>query len=155
MDINDYPYKPRQMVFVKRDVRDTGLPSNFFDAVVVVSTIEHIGLPVYGQVGFDVDGDVKTIEELRRILKPGGYLIITTPFAGKEFRIVPGERQYNIERLKLLKRGFEVIVEEFFISYKLDRRVVWVRISRDFAGKVLTRPETPGLVCLVLRKPLS
>jgi len=71
LDINDYLYKPRQMVFVKRDVRGTGLPSNFFDAVVVVSTMEHIGLPVYGQVGFDVDGDVETIEELRRILKPG------------------------------------------------------------------------------------
>jgi SAM-dependent methyltransferase len=49
---------------------------------MVVSTIEHIGLPVYGQVGFDADGDVKAIEELRRTLKPGGYLIITTPFAG-------------------------------------------------------------------------
>jgi len=71
LDINDYPYKPRRVVFVKRDVRGTGLPSNFFDAVVVVSTIGHIGLPVYGQVGFDVDGDVKAIEELRRILKPG------------------------------------------------------------------------------------
>jgi len=155
LDINDYPYKPRQMVFVKRDARDTGLPSNFFDAVVVVSTIEHIGLPVYGQVGFDVDGDVKAVEELRRILKPGGYLIITAPFAGREFRIVPGERQYDIERLRLLERGFEVVAEEFFISYRLGRRVVWVRISRDFAGEVLTRPETPGLVCLVLRKPLS
>ena len=55
----------------------------------------------------------------------------------------------------MLERSFEVVAEEFFISYKLSRRVVWVRISRDFAGKVLTRPEAPGLVCLVLRKPLS
>jgi len=92
LNINDYPHKPRQMVFVKRDTRDTGSPSNFFDAVVVVvvPTIEHIGLPIYGQVGFDVDGDAETIGELRRILKPGGYLMITTPFAGGEFRIVPG-----------------------------------------------------------------
>jgi SAM-dependent methyltransferase len=122
---------------------------------VVGSTIEHIGLPVYGQVGFDADGDVKAIEELRRALKPGGYLIITIPFAGREFRVVPGERQYDIERLKLLERGFEVIAEEFFISCKLGMRVVWVRVSRNFAGKVLTRPEAPGLVCLVLRRPLS
>ena len=45
----------------------------------------------------------------------------------------------------MLERGFEVISEEFFMSYKLGRRVVWVRISRDFAGKVLTRPETPRI----------
>jgi len=61
----------------------------------------------------------------------------------------------DIERLILLERGFEVVAEEFFLSYRLGRRVVWVRISRGFAGKVLTRPEAPGLVCLVLRKPLS
>jgi SAM-dependent methyltransferase len=152
LDINDYPYKPRYMVFVKRDARNTGLPSNFFDAIVVVSTIEHIGLPVYGQVGFDVDGDVETIEELRRILKPGGYLIITTPFAGREFRIVPGERQYDIERLILLERGFEVVAEEFFLSYRLGRRVVWVGVNKDLDRKVLTNPEAPSLACFILKK---
>jgi len=57
--------------------------------------------------------------------------------------------------LDYLRGGFEVISEEFFISYKLGMRVVWVRISRDFAGKVLTRPQTPGLVCPVLRKSLN
>jgi len=118
LDINDYSHKPRQMVFVKRDVRDTGLPSNFFDAIVVVSTIGHISLPVYGQVGFDVDGDVETIEELRRTLKPGGYLIITTPFAGRGFRIVPGERQYDIERLELLERVSRLLVRNS--SYRID-----------------------------------
>ena len=82
-------------------------------------------------------------------------MIITTPFAGREFRIVPGEGQYDIERLRLLERGFEVVAEEFFISYKLGRRVVWVRINRDFAEKALTIPENPGLACLVPRKPPS
>ena len=120
LDINDYPYKPRQIVFAKRDVRDTGLPSNFFDAIVVVSTIGHISLPVYGQVGFDVDGDVKAIEELHRILKPGGYLIITTPFAGREFRIVTGERQSTLRDLKL-ERGSRLLVRNS--SYRIN----WVR----------------------------
>jgi len=52
-------------------------------------------------------------------------------------------------------RGVSRLLQEFFISYKLGRRVVRVRISTDFAGKVLTRPETPGLACPVLRNPLS
>ena len=55
----------------------------------------------------------------------------------------------------MLERGFEVVAEEFFISYKLGRRVVWVRINRDFAEKALTIPENPGLACLVPRKPPS
>jgi len=153
IDINDYLYKPAAMVFVKRDVRDTGLPSNFFDAIVCVSTIEHIGLPVYGQQGMDLNGDIRTMREFYRILKPGGYLLLTTPFAGKEFRVVPGEREYDFQRLQLLMQGFELVREEFFIPYKLVKRVIWVKVSEDIAKKVYSSPKSPGLVCLVARKP--
>ena len=47
-----------------------------------------------------------------------GYLIITTPFAGREFRIVPGERQYDIERLELLERVSRLLVRNS--SYRID-----------------------------------
>jgi SAM-dependent methyltransferase len=152
IDINDYPYKPAAMVFVKRDARDTDLPSNFFDAVVCVSTIEHIGLPVYGQEGVDLGGDIKAVREFRRILKPGGYLILTTPFAGKKFRLVPGERQYDLQRLQLLTQGFEIICEDTLIPYKLGKRIIWLKISANLAKKINTGSKTPGLLCFVARK---
>jgi SAM-dependent methyltransferase len=152
IDINDYLCKPAAMVFVKQDARNTGLPSNFFDAVVCVSTIEHIGLPVYGQENVDLDGDIKAVREFHRILKPGGYLILTTPFAGKEFRLVSGERQYDLQRLQLLTQGFEIICEDILIPYKLGKRMIWSKISANLAKKLITDPKTPGLLCLVARK---
>ena len=152
IDINDYPLKPKQMIFVKRDIRDTGLPSNFFDAVICVSTLEHIGLPVYGQEKLDLEGDYKAIQEIWRILKPGGYLFLTTPFAGKTMRIVPGERQYDLERLKRLAQGFEIVIAKYFIPVQKEERTLWVEIPEDTAGKILTNPAKPGLCCLVLRK---
>ena len=152
IDINDYPFKPKRMIFVKRDIRDTGLPSNFFDAVVCVSTLEHIGLPVYGQENLDLEGDYKAMREIWRILKPGGYLFLTTPFAGKNMRRVPGERQYNLERLKRLTQGFEIVVAKYFIPIQKGKRTLWVEIPEDIAGKILTNPARPGLCCLVLRK---
>ena len=133
IDINDYPFKPKYMRFVKGDVRDTGLPRNFFDAIVCVSTIEHIGLPVYGQKQVDLDGDVRAIRELHRILKYGGYLFLTTPFAGRGFRLVPGERQYDVHRLELLMRGFEVVEEQYFIPLKIQRKIVYVQVTRNIA----------------------
>jgi hypothetical protein len=35
-----------------------------FDAIFVVSTIEHIGLSAYGQLTLDDEGDVKVMKEL-------------------------------------------------------------------------------------------
>lgn len=155
VDINDYYLKPSNSIFIKKDIRDTGLPNNFFDAVICVPTIEHIGLPVYGQKAVDPEGDVKAIWELWRILKPGGYLFLTTPFAGRAFRIVPGtipERQYDLNRLMNLAKNFNVVIMDIYIPIRKDRRIMWVKVPSDIAKRIITSPTNPGLACLMLEK---
>lgn len=49
---------------------DTGLPDASVDAVVMLDVLEH------------VPSEKKTLDEIFRILKPGGTLIITTPHKG-------------------------------------------------------------------------
>ena len=49
IDIRDYPFKDKRMLFLKRNIMDTGLPDSIFDAIVIVSTIEHVGLESYGK----------------------------------------------------------------------------------------------------------
>jgi SAM-dependent methyltransferase len=100
----------------------------------------------------DLDGDIKAVREFHRILKPGGYLILTTPFAGKEFRLIPGERQYDLQRLQLLTQGFEIIRKDIFIPYKLEKRIIWSKISANLAKEFNTDPKAPGLLCFVARK---
>ncbi|OYT30778.1 MAG: hypothetical protein B6U94_05375 [Thermofilum sp. ex4484_79] len=78
IDINDYPLKPKHMVFIKRSVLDTGLPSDFFDAIVCVLTIEHTGLHVYGQTALDANADIKAMRALWSVMKPRSYLFLAT-----------------------------------------------------------------------------
>lgn len=54
--------------------RNIGFPNNFFDAVIAVSTIKHVGI---------FDGDKKAVAEIKRILKPNGIFVVTLPSAKK------------------------------------------------------------------------
>jgi SAM-dependent methyltransferase len=48
------------------DIRELQLPDGRFDLVLATDIIEH------------VDDDLAALRELRRVLKPGGYLLLTT-----------------------------------------------------------------------------
>ena len=75
----EYPLQHPNFTFVLGDICKTPFPDDFFDAVTAVSTIEHIGLGRWGDPTYS-DGDKKAINEIKRILKPGGKAIITVPF---------------------------------------------------------------------------
>lgn len=138
------------MKYVKADIRQTGLSDNFFDAIIVVSTIEHVGMPAYGQEVIEEDGDLKAMNELRRIVKPGGYIILTTPFRGKELIIELGERQYSAKRLKQLMEGLKPIIIKIYAPKRIGKRIVWEELSWQEAQN-LTLKE-PGIACLILQK---
>ncbi len=56
------------------DIRKAPFEDDFFDYVTAVSSIEHVGLPD------DPQGDKVALQEIRRILKGNGKLILTVPF---------------------------------------------------------------------------
>ncbi len=73
--------------YVFGDLRQTCFKDNYFDWIVSISTIEHIGLD--NTVHYTSDPSRKesapgsyitAIAELRRILRPGGTLYLTLPF---------------------------------------------------------------------------
>ncbi len=77
----------RSISYVFGDLRDTGFADDSFDAVVSVSTIEHIGLDntlLYtgdaSKNESDNMGFVPAVAEFRRILREGGLCLITVPF---------------------------------------------------------------------------
>jgi len=105
---------------VQGDIRKTSFTDSFFDIIVAVSAIEHVGL-----VGRNLcpEGDKAAIQEICRILKPGGKLLITVPFGNESGVYSVGShdsfRVYDYVHLEVLLREFEIEVERFAV---LDRR---------------------------------
>jgi SAM-dependent methyltransferase len=72
---------------VVADVRDLPFERGSFDAVLVVSTLEHVGRDntVYGlDDERDEAGAVRALRELRRVLARGGRLLVTVPVGEPE-----------------------------------------------------------------------
>jgi SAM-dependent methyltransferase len=79
IDIRPYPNAPFR--FIQEDIRRTSLPTRYFDQIVAISTIEHVGMKAYGNTWIDpVHGDRMAILEMYRILKDNGYMYITVPY---------------------------------------------------------------------------
>ena len=73
------------------DLRHMMLRDDLFDVVTCVSTLEHIGLdntrlyigdPDYAE--HDLAGYVPALQQMRRVLRPGGRLLLTVPFGRAE-----------------------------------------------------------------------
>ena len=95
-DIKHVTIKYPNFKFIKGDIRNTKFLSNYFDAVVAVSTIEHVGL-----MNTDYEGDQKALKEIRRILKPNGIFLFTAPVVTKAL-MTESTRYYDITSLNSL-----------------------------------------------------
>ena len=120
-DMKPYDLEYENFHFHKIDVREIGLPDNSFDAVIAVSTVEHIGM-----FDGDKDGDEKALAEANRILKPGGILILTVPCARQRHEISMYQRTYDPLSLERLLPGLSI---EELLFYSRNQRGMWERID--------------------------
>lgn len=81
------------MSYVLGDLRQLAFTSDVFDAVVCVSTLEHVGMdntryysPDPRHAVRDPDGYLQVVSEFARVLRPGGLLLLTVPFGRREGR---------------------------------------------------------------------
>ncbi len=110
------------------DICKNTLPSNHFHYVILLSTLEHIGLEtLYGKVD-SKSSDQKAIQECLRVLKPGGTLLITTPVA-KKFRKDSFMRVYTPGRLKKLLTRAQVKSLQFFAPD--TKRQFWSEVTEQ------------------------
>lgn len=108
-----YRYNEGTFQFICSDIRRLDIPDGFFDTVINVSTVEHIGLVAYDQKLLDKNGDSQAMQQIRQLLKPSGVLIFT--FDTQRGNSLPS-REYDDERLAKLLEGFTVQVKEYRLS---------------------------------------
>jgi len=137
------------------DIRKTSYPDGFFELVLCISTIEHVGRDLTGwnvEGKQETSGDAAALREIARILAPGGRALITVPFGKYEdhgFQI-----QYDEERWRALavSAPLKFSAEEYF-RYADG----WRRSSREELAGVGYRtngaPYAAGLLCAEGVKP--
>jgi SAM-dependent methyltransferase len=118
LDIREYSYSHPRLYSVRTNIVDWCGDGQSYDAVVLLSTLEHIGLPCYSNEVIDLEADRKAMEVVHRVLRPGGTLILTVPFGlsnRDDF-----QRTYSASDLKELLQGFSI--QRCGLTYRLDQR---------------------------------
>ena len=109
-----YDYRPADLKLSNlesgsEDLNKLSFESGSIPSLSCMHTIEHIGLGRYGDK-IDPMGDIKSIEELKRVLQPGGDLLFVTP-VGKPRIEFNAHRIYSYEQI--LEYFSPLVLKEF------------------------------------------
>jgi SAM-dependent methyltransferase len=111
MPVEFYDYRPAQLNLSNLKCGSADLSSLHFlsgsiHSLSCMHTVEHIGLSRYGDP-LDPDGDIKAMQELQRVLAPGGHLLFVVP-VGKPSVVFNAHRIYSYEMIMEYFEGLTV-----------------------------------------------
>ncbi|MFI5283884.1 MAG: class I SAM-dependent methyltransferase [Candidatus Dormibacterales bacterium] len=147
------PRRFRKIQMHVTDVRTLPFPDSYFDLVLCVSTIEHIGLDntLYAvSAQPEQSGDLATLTELNRVLRRQGRALVTAP-CGQ-----PGSygwyRQYDVAGWKRLvsDAGFEHLALNLFEHSDEGWRRTGEEASPNRAYQAGGAPNASGVICAEL-----
>jgi SAM-dependent methyltransferase len=81
-------------------------PASDFDAILCISTIEHVGLGWYGEEPEPEGADRRALDRLGTWLKPDGVIVLTVPYGAAGVDEV--QRTYNAASLARLLEGWSI-----------------------------------------------
>lgn len=140
-------------LIIPGDIRNSDFSDNSLDIVVIVSTLEHVGVSGrYNISTIDDNGDFKATREILRILKPGGILCGTVPFGiGKS---LPLNRLYNRKSLHRLLTGYDLVDLTYYKYY--ENYSLWLEVDDEIA-EINNWDKEPwySLACFYTRKPIE
>ncbi len=114
LDLHPYPFAHPRVDVVASAIQDWPDPTEQFDAVVSLSSLEHMGLSSYGQRSEASDLDRETMARFRKWLRPGGLLVFTAPFGG--WHVDDFQRVYDTEHLDALLTGFLILDRRYAVQ---------------------------------------
>lgn len=106
-----YDYRPAELNLSnlkseREDLSNLSFKSNSIESLSCMHTVEHIGLGRYGDP-IDPEGDIKAINELKRVVKPGGTILFVVP-VGKPKIMFNAHRIYSPLMITNYFEGFRL-----------------------------------------------
>jgi len=107
-----YDYRPANLKLsnlksLQADLTNLHFESNSLQCLSCMHTVEHIGLGRYGDP-LDYDGDLKAIDELKRVTSINGNLLFVVP-VGKPKIVFNAHRIYSYSQILSYFKGFDLI----------------------------------------------
>lgn len=149
VDIIPWEIKFPRFTQVLGDLKDLSFEDNTFDLVTSISTMEHCGLPRFSEK-VDKAGDIKGMRELYRVIKPGGYCILTVPYAGKGGIYQNKHRVYDPKTFMKLIGKFKIVKQKFFAPVEDSR--MFQPCSKEEIESLVSQRGSHGVICIVGRK---
>ncbi len=121
------------------DITSIPLPDESFDAIMCIEVLEHIPEPA------------KAIEEFKRLLKPGGHLVLTAPvcsithfapyffangYSKYWYEKVLGDNSFIIDELVYNGNYFEYMAQEIRRLPDVEETYGVSRVSQSILGKI-------------------
>ena len=138
VDIRPLPVKLDSLKFKTGSVTDLPFATRSLVSVSSLCVVEHIGLGRYGDP-LDPNGTIKAIDELMRVIQPGGSLYVSVPIDDKNRTYFNAHRAFCEPYLIKLFAPFDII----------DKCYIF--------GNDFTRESRAGFGtgCYHLRRPLA
>jgi SAM-dependent methyltransferase len=147
--IRFYDYRPANielsnLISEHADITSLPFESDSLKSVSCMHVVEHIGLGRYGDP-LDVDGDLKAIGELKRVVSKQGYLLFVVPIGENARVMFNAHRIYTYEQIISYFQEFEL--KEFtLIPDKSSEGLIYN------ATKKQADMQKYGCGCFLLRK---
>ena len=171
----------RGISYIYDDLRHIPIRDDFYDAVVCLSTLEHVGCDNTAYTAEEIysishPNDIElAVQELRRVLRPGGTLFLTVPFG--RYRHFGTFQQFDNALLLRVTKSFGLSSRhtESFYRYSSEgwqiatasdcaecKYVEWLAESRLVKQKQRSIPVEPdraaaarAVACIELVKPTA
>ena len=127
------------------DIVNLPFEDNSIDSLSCMHVVEHIGLGRYGDK-LDPEGDLKGINELKRVVKEGGDLLFVVPIASSSKIIYNAHRVYSRDDVIELFNGFKL--EEFVLIPDSDSSGSLIKNPDD----ALLQTQSYGCGCFWFKK---
>lgn len=147
--IKFYEYNPAKIELSNlshkhADLTKLTFSDNSIESLSCMHVVEHIGLGRYGDP-LDVDGDLKAISELKRVMAIDGYLLFVVPIGGEAKIMFNAHRIYSYAQVLSYFKNFKLI--EFSLIPDKSKDGIIINATREQSDM-----QNYGCGCFLFKK---